>query len=153
MNPSSTTMQFNVDENTIDSSSHMDVVAEVAQTVMKNPTIFGGLVYDLTAGNAERDDRKRFCDEENKMEPIADADRLRGIVSINCFGLSDKREFGGGTGLFVTASYFNHSCVPNASWRVYDDVLVSLSLKHGSTFNGGNRGSVLHSMKPHANNS
>ena len=102
----------------------MEVVTELAQIVMKNPTVFGSLVYDLSSNDAEKDGGKRFCDVAQRTEPIADVDRLRGIVRTNGFRLASN----GGTGLFVGASYFNHSCVPNARYNMFNDVMVGFQV-------------------------
>ncbi|OWA53193.1 hypothetical protein BV898_17627 [Hypsibius exemplaris] len=61
-------------------------------------------------------------------EPIANVVRIRKIVNANTFRLdrvpAHEQSSENGSALFVSASYFNHSCIPNAIWTTYNDVVV-----------------------------
>ncbi|KAH7716357.1 hypothetical protein AAVH_16254 [Aphelenchoides avenae] len=57
---------------------------------------------------------------------ISDVDRLAKICKHNCFGYDGKDGLKGWTfkGLWTQPSYFNHSCLHNASHNFYGDVMT-----------------------------
>ncbi|OWA51121.1 hypothetical protein BV898_15618 [Hypsibius exemplaris] len=109
---------------TFEDGSSNELVTELIQSVWKNPNTIGKSVYELTTNNAELDSHKQYCDEGLNGEPIADVVRIRKIVNANAFRLDrapGHEPSEDGSALFVSASYFNHSCIPNA---IYNDVVV-----------------------------
>lgn len=127
-------MQFNTNM-TIDSNRVLRLVAEVTEATAKNPSTFGRTVYGLLEpGDGPA---PLFCDPETEEEPIVDVGRLQRIVRRHMFPLvpvsagvaRDKNaaaaaDGADGCGLFVFPSFLNHSCLPNASRSLYNDVLV-----------------------------
>ncbi|OQV16497.1 hypothetical protein BV898_09336 [Hypsibius exemplaris] len=56
-----------------------------------------------------------------------DMERLSHIQATNAFGLTPGSKIG--SGLFVAASYFNNSCLPNACDSSYNDIMVVHAVK------------------------
>ncbi|OWA51123.1 hypothetical protein BV898_15620 [Hypsibius exemplaris] len=113
---------------TFENGSSNELVTELIQFVWKNPNTIGKSVYEVTTNNAELDSHKQYCDEDLNGEPIANVVRIRKIVNANAFRLDrapgHEQSSEDGSALFLSASYFNHSCIPNAIWTIYNDVVV-----------------------------
>lgn len=68
------------------------------------------------------------------VDPIIDVFQVHDIVTRNAFGpgsiASDKEKVGGtSAGLWILASYMNHSCIPNATKEYIGDMMVVRAIR------------------------
>ncbi|GJN92212.1 hypothetical protein Rhopal_005242-T1 [Rhodotorula paludigena] len=133
-----TILSFNFRTNTVSDPSKLGLITAVAAKLKDDPAL-GARLYALhgepnyppTGSIAFPPLQDRPLD--TPTAPVyADINRIEEIVSTNSFGLG-KTDFDDktakmmgldGSGLFLGASMFNHSCEPSAMWRCFGDVQV-----------------------------
>jgi tetratricopeptide (TPR) repeat protein len=115
------------------SGSTMELENELIVLMHRRPELRGRL-YSLASG---------IGDAANKSNAKIDTKRIQGIVTSNTFGVSEEglvsawkqcKHFQGGksnsdliekhqcgSGLWLNESLFNHSCIPNCTWRPIGD--------------------------------
>ncbi|CAH0056842.1 unnamed protein product [Clonostachys solani] len=95
----------------------------VVQKVMKNPSQIEK-VLDLFGDNEGLG--KRPCERDGI--PVVDTFQIHDIVQRNAFGLGQQSEDedyrNASTGLWIRASYINHSCIGNAKKELVGDLMV-----------------------------
>ncbi|OQV21349.1 hypothetical protein BV898_04558 [Hypsibius exemplaris] len=95
-------------------------------------TILGKKFTDLNKAPQKNREEIHYSPLGNS-ESIADVVRNRNIVNANAFRLDRapgyEQSSEDGSALFVSASYFNHSCIPNAIWTIYNNVVVFHAFK------------------------
>ncbi|GAA5837330.1 hypothetical protein JCM9279_005655 [Rhodotorula babjevae] len=131
-------MGFNFATDSASDPSKMALVTACAAKIQDDPAS-AALLYTLHGGRSFKAigdpvlGAQQDRDLGSSAQPAcADIARIEGICLVNAFGLKGSTPTDldsdlpddGGSALFLGSSLFNHSCAPNASWKVYGDVQV-----------------------------
>ncbi|KAF5369362.1 hypothetical protein D9758_002497 [Tetrapyrgos nigripes] len=138
-------LSFNLVTGTVDDACHTVLISKVMEQLWGNPESHGAL-FNLYAGAeysspAELPESHSFSSSgiQFPFKSAVDIDvmRLEAIVSCNAFSpipIEASLHLGGAerlsqqtetpSALYLFASMFNHSCLPNAMWFCFGDVMV-----------------------------
>ncbi|GAA6005081.1 Set6p [Rhodotorula paludigena] len=127
-------------------ASRVHLATAVIERLMDDPStapllyaLSGGEKYPPTGEMRLAPMEDRHVSEFLVAPAFIDVERIEAIIGVNAFPLecgatgvrrpvaNDELE---GSVLFLGASAFNHSCVPNASWRCYGNLMVVRSRAH-----------------------
>ncbi|KAK7469009.1 hypothetical protein VKT23_003505 [Stygiomarasmius scandens] len=137
------TVSFNLLTNRVGKSCETVLISKVMERIWENPEEHAA-VYNLFAGSEyprpslTRASPTTFSATQFPFQSAVDIDimHLESIISYNAFcprgrtgTESDKEEFDSPSALYLLASLFNHSCVPNAQWTCFGDVMIIRATK------------------------
>ncbi|XP_035707722.1 uncharacterized protein LOC110849769 [Folsomia candida] len=97
------------------SDNSFELVSQIAQKI--------SLDVELRSEFYEHFPRAESSKKTGANEDADEISRLQEIVGINSFSNREN------SGLWVLPSYFNHSCIGNAMWRIYGDMMFVRALK------------------------
>ncbi|KAJ7810418.1 hypothetical protein B0H14DRAFT_3112485 [Mycena olivaceomarginata] len=124
---------ININTNRLEFGTHADRFVALVDKMSHNPEQ-AGLYLDLTDGSRLANNTKNVEVVDGKV--VIDAFRVLAIAELNGFGCPAAQSNdrvgvqrtegspGGSTGIWLRASYCNHSCIPNADRSFTGDMMV-----------------------------
>ena len=136
---SSITLMLNLNTNLYELGTYGKIWAGTVQKLLNNPSLVDP-VLNLHAGDYPKD--KSSVAPVVDGAPVVDAFHVQAIIECNSFGFTPNRpghpygntvtskdSFGKSTGLWVQASYMNHSCLPNAHRSFIGDLMILRAIR------------------------
>ncbi|CCA68059.1 hypothetical protein PIIN_01926 [Serendipita indica DSM 11827] len=138
---------FNFLTNAMETQSRYDLIQKLVPMLVAEESLTRGFFQLYSRNNGVKSEQvtNDHFDVEDSYSPpfLVDFGHIESICSTNWFGFRTgtaalKRKFGPdddddggdspmtekGTGLYLLASYFNHSCIPNAGHQFFSDLMV-----------------------------
>ncbi|GAB6020955.1 hypothetical protein CHUAL_003598 [Chamberlinius hualienensis] len=97
--------------------------------IYKNPNTYFKQIFGFrNSVSSDEPPPNMYCGE-NSTELAIDVERIKDISRTNTFIVRDEEEDGIFLGLYDYPSYLKHSCQPNASYMVYNGVMLVRTIK------------------------